>query len=442
MENRSFRKSLAVAVVALFLGVSVIPSAVGDNPSFGNTIYVDGDNTEGPWYGTEYRPYQYIQDGVDAAGNGDTVFVYSGIYYEHIVINTSISLVGEYREIPIIDGNNTGNILVINADNTKVRDFIMQNCSDKNTDFGNIIVVNSDNNTIFGNYFYPNIEHWYYHSKVIKIINSDFNNIYDNYIEGSHYGIDIDGSSNSNKIWNNKIFSDSGCGIGVDRSSENNIISDNEIIDEGESSYGIAISGSNNYVSSNVVSGFHGGIHFTKYNNTIVNNSISFCDYIGIWNTAIYGFERGTNGTIIGNIIDNCFFAGLFIEGDNNCIKRNTCSNSNFGFIISMSLENEIIENNFIDNNISGLLAVPIANEVWLKVSGSPFVGPNHIDGNYWGRPYISRKIIFGVKLLFPFPPQYFDTFTIFIPIPFPGLAYDNNPAKEPYDIPIPECPR
>jgi hypothetical protein len=412
------KKATVIGVIFLFIGISIAPSISGsigelssaslieevsdisfklkktnenyiasyDEPavfdtgnSFGKTIYVDGDNTEGPWYGTENYPYQHIQDGVDAAGNGDTVFVYSGIYYEHIVINTSISLIGEYREIPIIDGNNTGNILVINADNTTVRDFIMQNCSDKNTNFGNIIVVNSDNNTIFGNYFYPNIDVAWYHSKVIKIIDSDFNNIYDNYIEGSHYGIDIDGSSNSNKIWNNKIFSDSGCGIGIDWSSENNIISDNEIIDEGKSSYGIAISGSNNYVSSNVVSGFHDGIDFTSYNNTIVNNSISFCRYVGIWNTDIYGFERGANGTIIGNIIDNCFFAGLFIEGDNNCIKRNTCLNSNFGFIISLSLENEIIENNFINNNISGLLAIPIANEVWLNVSGSPFVGPNFL---------------------------------------------------------------
>ena len=428
------KKGLAIGVIALFLGVSVIPSVVSDNSSFGKTIYVDDDNTEGPWYGTENYPYQHIQDGVDAAGNGDTVFVYSGIYYEHIVINTSISLVGEYREIPIIDGNNTGNILVINADNTTVRDFIMQNCSDKNTNFGNIIIVNSNNNTIFGNYFYPNVEHYY--SNVIKIIDSDFNNIYDNYMESSHCGINIDGS-NSNKIWNNKIFLDSGSGIGVDWSSENNIISNNEIIDEGDSSYGIGINGANNYVSSNVVSGFHGGIHFTKYNNTIVNNSISFCRYIGIWNTCVRGIGSA-NGTIIGNIIDNCFLAGLYIEGDNNCIKRNTFSNSNFGFIIILSLENEIIENNFINNNVSGFLVIPIVNEVWLKFDGSTFVGPNYIDGNYWGRPYISRKIIICLKILCLIQPSIL-TFPPSIPIP--SIIFDNNPAQEPYDIPMPEVP-
>ncbi|MCD4664629.1 MAG: hypothetical protein K8R68_05095, partial [Bacteroidales bacterium] len=138
------KKATVMGVILLFIGVSFIPSISGsigelstasrieevsdisfklkkthendiasydesavfdaDN-SFSNTIYVDDDNTDGPWDGTQEHPYQHIQDAVDNASKGDTVFVYSGIYYEHIVINTSISLVGEYRETPIIDGN-------------------------------------------------------------------------------------------------------------------------------------------------------------------------------------------------------------------------------------------------------------------------------------------------------------------------------------------------
>jgi len=50
------------------------------NVAYGATIYVDDDNTEGPWDGTFENPYQYIQNGINAAIDGDTVQVADGIY--------------------------------------------------------------------------------------------------------------------------------------------------------------------------------------------------------------------------------------------------------------------------------------------------------------------------------------------------------------------------
>ncbi len=41
-------------------------------------IYVDDDNTSGPWDGTVEHPYQYIQDGIDNAVAGDTILVLAG----------------------------------------------------------------------------------------------------------------------------------------------------------------------------------------------------------------------------------------------------------------------------------------------------------------------------------------------------------------------------
>ena len=43
-------------------------------------IYVDDDNTIGPWDGTPEHPYQYIQDAIDVAWHSDTVLVKDGEY--------------------------------------------------------------------------------------------------------------------------------------------------------------------------------------------------------------------------------------------------------------------------------------------------------------------------------------------------------------------------
>jgi pectin methylesterase-like acyl-CoA thioesterase len=59
----------------------------------GSTWIVDDD---GP------ADFHSIQEAINAANDGDTVFVRNGTYYENITINKSISLVGEDKNITII----------------------------------------------------------------------------------------------------------------------------------------------------------------------------------------------------------------------------------------------------------------------------------------------------------------------------------------------------
>lgn len=83
----------AILILLLFISSILIPFQSTTAESM-NTIYVDDDNTEGPWDGSMEHPFQYIQEGINASMDGDTVFVFEGTYTENVMINKSIILRG------------------------------------------------------------------------------------------------------------------------------------------------------------------------------------------------------------------------------------------------------------------------------------------------------------------------------------------------------------
>jgi len=93
------RKYLAVGIILLFAGASIIPTTAqnGEKPSLqtssGHWLYVGGS---GP------GNYTRIQDAIDNASSGDTVFVYdeSSPYNESIWINKSVKVLGENDILP------------------------------------------------------------------------------------------------------------------------------------------------------------------------------------------------------------------------------------------------------------------------------------------------------------------------------------------------------
>jgi len=81
------------------------------------TIYVDDDGS---------ADYSMIQDAIDAASSGDTIYVYSGFYHENLNINKEINLMGENNENTIIDGDNLNDTINIEANNVKISGFKIQ----------------------------------------------------------------------------------------------------------------------------------------------------------------------------------------------------------------------------------------------------------------------------------------------------------------------------
>ena len=71
--------------------------------------------------------YTSIQEAINNASAGDTIYVYKGIYSESIVIYKKINLVAEKGAV--LDFNKTNDIVSLNADGSRINGFIIRNCS-------------------------------------------------------------------------------------------------------------------------------------------------------------------------------------------------------------------------------------------------------------------------------------------------------------------------
>jgi len=127
MRNDLFRKILTIGIVVLFFG-AIGMTILGGNISVmaaDSTIYVDDDNTGGPWDGSLAYPYQNITSGLAHASNGDTVHVFGGMYSENVVVNKSVTLTGE--STPVIDGMSGSYGMNITVNNAIVQGFNITN---------------------------------------------------------------------------------------------------------------------------------------------------------------------------------------------------------------------------------------------------------------------------------------------------------------------------
>jgi parallel beta-helix repeat protein len=68
-----------------------------------------------------------IQEAINNASAGDTIFVASGVYFERVVINKTVKLVGEDKEDTVVDGSFLGSVFKVTADNVSVSCFKLQN---------------------------------------------------------------------------------------------------------------------------------------------------------------------------------------------------------------------------------------------------------------------------------------------------------------------------
>jgi len=202
--------------------------------------------------------YTTIQGAINNASSGDTVFVRKGTYYEHVVINKTITLVGEDSNSTVIDGYETDNVIHIRANNVTVKSFTVR----KSGMYSGIFVDHSMDNVIINNRLI-------YNSEGITVVYSSRNVVCGNTISSNYDGIDLYYSSN-------------------------NVVSGNAILHSNFAGMTLYYSSSNVVCGNTILSNYHGiYLAFLSSNNTIYHNNFNNTDQAwsestNIWN---YGDE-------------------------------------------------------------------------------------------------------------------------------------------------------
>ena len=91
-----------------------------------HTLYLEAMSVHNTDTGLDYLTIQKAINALETL-DGHTILVDAGIYFEHVTINKSISLIGENRYTTIIDGNKTGDVIEVRADNVTISGFTIRN---------------------------------------------------------------------------------------------------------------------------------------------------------------------------------------------------------------------------------------------------------------------------------------------------------------------------
>jgi parallel beta-helix repeat protein len=328
--------------------------------------------------------YPTIQEAIDAANDGDTIYVKSGRYRENIVVNKAASLIGENKETTIIDGCGVDDAVEVKADNVSITGFTIEN--NRGQPFRNGIELaqvencnvsgNKISNCFFGVALYFCSDCW----------------IVENSITDTQYCIGGDYCSNCSITGNTVEYSY--LGIGPDDSSNMKIIGN---------------------TITNVQFGI--GIHFPSEGNVIAENEIAYNGF-GIWIYFSYGDNVTGNSIISNNIADNG--CGIWLYSPvNTDIIGNKIANNGHGIAISDSSNNSIFNNSFQTNHIQVELgssygdcwddSYPSGGNYWSDYGGTDFykgLHQNETGGDGIGDTgyVIDQNVVDHYPLMKPYP--------------------------------------
>jgi len=336
-----------------FVGVSAIPSTGNVSIEKPSTVFFDGDTLyvggSGP------GNYTKIQDAIDNASDGGTVFVYnnSSPYYENVVVDKSINLIGENRETTVIDGSGINDVVYISADEVIISKFTIQNSGDLGwqNDHDAGIDIHSQYGVISNNNILNN-----HHGIVSR---DSCNNTYSNNTlsQNEAYGLVLWDDGNNNIVGNH--FLENQDGILISYAGYNKVLN-NVFVSNGR--FGIAVTRSQNTVSGNTF--FNDGLYIEASTNNISNNIVNGKPLIYLEKETNKSVEEPAGQIILvrcHNIIIrdqqiNNTYNGIQLLYSNNCQISNSTllNNKNAGISLKNSNNNTISNTSLISNGWLG----------------------------------------------------------------------------------------
>jgi len=369
------------------------------------TITVDDDGE---------ADFQKIQYAIDNATSGDTIRVWAGTYYENVVVNKTVSLVGNASANTTMDGGGNGDVVRITADWVNMSNFRVIRSKDERGG----ITISSDHNHIYDNNCSLN-------GLGIKLSAAHSNKISNNICNKNSHGIELTNSDNNN-ISLNTCNGNDNAGLSFYSNNDNNIVYKNICVGGfwgihlhncdytninrnqfKENNYGSWIAGSsswndfqNNTWDDNKDTGLY--VMDGSNNNNIINDTFIGHDIYALRLNGRYNFVE--NNEIMHN------YYGITIGNRNNEVKNSTIL-SNSGYGIAIYTNNNVIENNTIRDNKKGIYVDNKAennNVHGNQISGSRLYGIDasknsgrivNATDNDWGHPsgpYHSTKNQYG----------------------------------------------
>jgi parallel beta-helix repeat protein len=302
--------------------------------------------------------YPSIQEAINHATPGETIYVKTGVYFEHIVIGkNNLKIVGENKNTTIIDGQRAGTVVYIKANSTVFSSFTIKNSGCNFTDSGLYIANSLKANISDNNVLDSNLGVYLYASSNIVLRNNNMStNRYNFGVYGDNLQEYIHDIDDSNMVGGKPLV------YWVNQTNRQ---------PSADAGYVAIVNSTGITIRDSELSRNWQAVLFAYSTNSNIRNVIGTRNMDCLW------LLNCSSCSVTDNSISDNSWGGVALVDSSACsvYANNIANNFGYGVFLSNASDNLFYHNNFINNT----------RQVWLFGFNS-----NHWDcgypsgGNFW----------------------------------------------------------